>query len=163
MRRLFDLLFAGVDHACRALLLVLAVSVLWTVFGRYVLAQTPRWGEELALACLVWLSLLSVSLGVRGGYHIRLDLALSLSPRPVRIGAERVNWGLAVIVGGLFVWFGTDIAVLNLGSRMPGLGISAFWQYLAVPAGGVLILVALAERAWLGAPPAPAPTPEVPR
>ena len=63
---------------------------------------------------------------------------------------EGLNSLIAILTAGLFVWFGTRIAVLNLGSLMPGLGISAFWQYLAVPVSGVLMLAPLAERAIYG-------------
>ncbi len=150
MKRCFDTVFNGVDYVCRLLLVILTGTVLITVFGRYVLSATPRWSEELALALLVWLSLLSVALGLRGGWHLRLDLVVKNLPARPQAVTEGLNSLIAILTAGLFVWFGTRIAVLNLGSLMPGLGISAFWQYLAVPVSGVLMLAALAERAIYG-------------
>jgi TRAP-type C4-dicarboxylate transport system permease small subunit len=149
MRAALDALYAVVDHLCRALLVALTVAILWVVFGRYVLNATPRWGEELALALLVWLSLLPVALGVAGRWHIRLDLvADALPPRP-RAALARTEAALGLVVAVLMIWFGWRIAELNLGSRLPGLGISAFWQYLAMPVSGVLTAVAVLDRAIL--------------
>lgn len=147
MKRTLDILFGAVDAICRLLLLALAASVLTTVFGRYALNATPRWGEELALTLIVWLSLLAVPLGFRNGWHIRLDLLARSLPDTARKGLDGVNWVISFVMGCLFVWFGMIGAEQNLSNLMPGLGISAFWQYLSVPVSGVLIVIALTEIA----------------
>lgn len=149
MRAALDALYAAVDYLCRAVLVALTVAILWVVFGRYVLNATPRWGEELALALLVWLSLLPVALGVAGRWHIRLDLVAENLPARPRSALARTEAALGLVVAVLVVWFGWRIAELNLGSRLPGLGISAFWQYLAMPVSGVLTAVAVLDRAFL--------------
>ncbi|MCF6443542.1 TRAP transporter small permease [Nereida sp. MMG025] len=155
MKNLMNMLFAGVDILCRSLLVALSLSVLSTVFGRYILNSTPRWGEELALTLIVWLSLLAVPLGFRNGWHIRLDL-LQRSLAPVgKRGLDGLNWILSFGMGILFVWYGVKIAIQNLSNLMPGLGISAFWQYLSVPVSGVLIVIALAEIALTRTPETP--------
>jgi len=146
MKRGLDLLFRGVDTSCRIILGLLAQTVLNTVFGRYILNMTPRWGEEVALSLLIWLSLIAVPLGLRNGWHIRLDmLHRAVGPR-TQTALNGVNWLIAVSLALLFVWFGTAVALQKYPTTMPGLGISAFWQYLSVPVCGVLMLVALAEN-----------------
>ena len=45
--------------------------------------------------------------------------------------------------------------IQNLTNLMPGLGVSAFWQYLSVPVSGVLILIALSEIAMTRKPDTP--------
>lgn len=149
MRPALDALYAAVDHLCRAILVTLTLAILWVVFGRYVLNATPRWGEELALVLLVWLSLLPVALGIAGRWHIRLDLVADALPARPRAVIGWIEVALGLVVAMLMVWFGWRIAELNLGSRLPGLGISAFWQYLALPVSGILTVIAVLDRALL--------------
>lgn len=149
MTRALDILFKSIDAICRLLLLFLTVSVLTTVFGRYVLNSTPRWGEELALTLIVWLSLLAVPVGLRNGWHIRLDLAQRLLPSIAKRGLGVFDWILSMTFAVMFVWYGVKLANQNLSNLMPGLGISAFWQYLSVPVSGVLIIIALLEMAGI--------------
>lgn len=143
MRRALALLFLAVDALCRVFLIVLTASVLWVVFGRYVLGSTPRWGEEVALTCLVWLSLLSISLGLAGGYHLRLDLVVMSLPARLRAVAEATNDLIVAGLAAVFVWKGVVLALNNVRQVMPGLGISIAWQYAALPIAGVLMLLGL--------------------
>ena len=69
-----------------------------------------------------------------------------LSADPV---LEVINWAIAFVLACMFVWYGVRLAIQNLSNLMPGIGISAFWQYMAVPVSGVLIVVALVEIAAL--------------
>jgi len=145
MKRELDLLFKGVDTSCRIILGLLTLTVLNTVFGRYVLNMTPRWGEEVALSLLIWLSLIAVPLGIRNGWHIRLDLLhRAVGPR-AQTGLNLVNWLISLGIALMFVWFGTAVAIQKYPTTMPGLGISAFWQYVSVPISGLLMIIALAE------------------
>ena len=147
MGRAVHLLFVAIDAACRVLLVALTAVVLTTVFGRYVLNATPRWGEEVALALIVWMSLLAVPLGVRNGWHIRLDIVARAASRLwARRALGAVDLAASTAFGAVLLWHGTELALRNLSNLMPGLGISAFWTYLAAPVSGALILVALAER-----------------
>lgn len=157
-----DYLYRGVDALCRIILALLTLTVLNTVFGRYILNQTPRWGEEVALSLLIWLSLIAVPLGIRNGWHIRLDLLhRAVGPKPQAL-LDAINWTISIVLAGLFVWFGFEIAVQKSTTTMPGLGISAFWQYLSVPVAGLLMVIALVERAVVRAnPPIPNPAEEV--
>lgn len=156
MKTFLDILFHGIDTTCRLLLAALTLSVLTTVFGRYVLNSTPRWGEELALTLIVWLSLLAVPLGLRNGWHIRLDLVQRVIRGRTKAGLGILDWLLSMAFAVMFIWYGTKLAIQNLSNLMPGLGVSAFWQYLSVPVSGVLIVIALLEIAARNSRPAPA-------
>ncbi|MEM7047037.1 MAG: TRAP transporter small permease [Pseudomonadota bacterium] len=145
MRQVLDTLFRAIYAACRVILGLLTSVVLITVFGRYVLNATPRWGEETALMLLVWLSLLAVPLGIRNRWHIKLDILMRVLPATVLSFLAAVNWSLSFLFGLAAIWYGIHIAIQNLSNLMPGLGISAFWQYLSVPICGVLVVIALLE------------------
>ncbi len=94
-------------------------------------------------------SVLPVALGVAGRWHILLDLLANALPERPRAALGWVEAALGLVAALLMVWYGWRIAELNLGSRLPGLGVSAFWQYLAVPVSGVLTVVAVLDRAVL--------------
>ncbi len=60
-------------QALSALFLTGMVAVVClVVFSRYVLNDTPRWGEEVALLAMVWFSLLSAVPAIWDNRHIRV-------------------------------------------------------------------------------------------
>ncbi|PRY19342.1 TRAP-type C4-dicarboxylate transport system permease small subunit [Aliiruegeria haliotis] len=144
-QRFCDILFTATSALCRILLLVMAIDILNLVFGRYVLSKSPMWGEDLAILCLVWFSLLSVALAIRDGQHMRVVLLINAFPAKLRHSTEIINHVLAIGFSILMVVKGIDLCLLNLNNTMSGLGISTFWLFLAMPLSGALCLVALLE------------------
>ena len=48
--------------------------VFYIFFGRYVMHNSPMWGEPFSLLCLVWLSLLGSVLVVRKNEHLAVTM-----------------------------------------------------------------------------------------
>ncbi len=145
VKRTCNGLFFLASAFSRLMLLVMAIDVLYLVFGRYVLRSSPMWGEDLALTCLIWFSLLTVSLSIRERRHMRVEMLLNALPRSLRFTTETANHVFALVFSAVMVVQGVNLCVLNLSNTLSGLGISAFWQYLAVPVSGLLNIVALLE------------------
>ena len=56
-----------INGICVAAITIQVLAILVMVFGRYFFSYVPMGTEELALFCMVWFSLLSISLSVRDG------------------------------------------------------------------------------------------------
>ena len=76
---------------------VMLFCIALQVVMRYVFAQTPSWSEELAILMFAWCALGGLALGVREGFHVRMDLLLDrLSPLAVATSMPRSDHKRAV-------------------------------------------------------------------
>ena len=138
---------AAVEGFCKILLVALVLIVTWVVFGRYVLGQTPQWGEQLALMLMVWFGLLSASMAIRRGAHLKLAVLDLILPAKY---LKPVHW-FYIFVAAAFalflIWSGIKLVELTSANTLSGLNISSAWQYLAVPVSGLAILVQILDKA----------------
>ena len=67
-------LFQLLRHVCAVILGALVAVVFYIFFGRYVMHNSPMWGEPFSLLCLVWLSLLGSVLVVRKNEHLAVTM-----------------------------------------------------------------------------------------
>ncbi len=139
---------ALVDGACLLLMVVLSADILLGVFSRYVLVRTFTWYDEIARACFVWMVFLGAAAGVRRNAHFRLHLAVDrLSPRGQQ-AAEAA--ALLVVIGfaGVLVWQGWTFVELGRFQQTPVMGMPKSWIYLAMPVGGVLVVLFALPPLW---------------
>ncbi len=119
----------------------LVASLLISIFFRYVVGQALSWPEEISLILFAWLVLLSGSMGVREGFHVRLTLFTSRLPGPLRKLVDR----LIVIAIGLFgltlVYSGRDLVVRTSQHLTPTLRLPLDWLNYAAPVCGALIAI----------------------
>tara|TARA_R110002012_G_scaffold61878_1_gene162353 strand:+ start:657 stop:1181 length:525 start_codon:yes stop_codon:yes gene_type:complete len=145
--KLLRLLEAHFERAILATILFALVTILAAqVVFRYILGSPLVWSEELARYLLVWCTFIGVSLAVREGRNISVDLL------PVLCGTRwlRAFAVLALLGSGLFfalmVWYSVPLIerIARIGQASPGLGIQMWLVYLAVPVGmGMALLRAL--------------------
>ena len=128
---------------CVACLAAMTVVVLVGVFFRYALNDPFMWTEEAARYLQVWMGFLAVSIALRRGKHIRVEvLAPLLRPWLAKV--------LDILVDGIMAWFMVILLhqgyllVVNSLSRASTLPLSMVWILSAVPAAAGLSLVQLA-------------------
>ena len=162
MKRLGDL----VESIAGVLLAVVVGIVLIQVFGRYVLQMSLSWPEELARYVLVWLTIFGAAAAAASRSQIVVDTLLELVPTSVRRALEVLSALAGLVAVGLLVWTSQPLITGPAGrSTSPATGIPSFWIYLAIPVGGVLLMLfALAELAEILRRKSPAdhPPPSVP-
>lgn len=141
--RIFDKLYSVINNLCRIFMLIQTIVVVYVVFGRYILNNTPAWGEELSLLSMVWFSLLSASLATKTDDHIRISIVDNILPEKILKLLQLIFYFLTVIFAIFMIVEGTKLTVLTLRSIMPGLGISISWLYLSVPIAGLSLLLTL--------------------
>lgn len=151
-----DLVARGVILLAGAALVALVVSLIWMVFGRYVLNDTPTWVEKAALLAILFVALPVAGVGVRERFHMAVELVVVALPPAVRLVVS-VAADLALFALG---WIMVEWAWVLVGNywtfRIPLLGISQAWQFVPMVICGALTMVFVAEhllRRLAGLPP----------
>ncbi len=123
------------------LLVTLIVIFGWLVWGRYVMNDTPTWVEQAALMIVSWIVFISAGVGVREHTHLRIEFVRDLFPDPIRITLEYVADLMLMAFGAVMFWQGWGLVGNNLTRRIPMLGVSESWRFLAFCVCGALIVV----------------------
>ena len=130
-----------VQYVVIAQFAVLVTVVAAAVFWRYVLNDSIVWAEELSRYLFVWISFLGGGLGVGTNIHVGVDSVVELLPaRPklvVQIAAEFLIVAFTVVL----IWVGWQFMMFGMRSDALLLPIKMGHVYMAVPAGGFVMLV----------------------
>jgi len=127
-------------------LVAMTVLVFWSIFGRYILNDTPTWTEPAVLLLMSWFILLGSATGVRERGHIGFEIGLAMSPPPVRFVLKLVTEMLLIAFGIAMTVYGSQLAIGTWGALTPMIGISQGWDYVPVAVGGVLNTLFSVER-----------------
>ncbi|OUW15883.1 MAG: hypothetical protein CBD18_08015 [Opitutales bacterium TMED158] len=131
------------------LMALLTLDVLWGVLSRYAWGQQAKWSEELARLLLVWVSLFGASLAFGVKAHLGLDyFAQKLHPsagKANRIIGGAICLAFAIVVFLVGGWELT-LRTFESGQTMVALPIAKWWNYAAVPASGLFMLLFLGEQ-----------------
>lgn len=121
-------------------------TVAWQVFGRYVLNDSPTWGEPIAIQLMGWFILLGSAVGIRENYHLGFDvLRVMAPPRVARIMATASM--VAVLVFGIaMVIYGTQLVIGTWTATLPVLGWPGGTDFMPIVAGGILIVLFCLEQ-----------------
>jgi TRAP-type transport system small permease protein len=120
--------------------------VIWQVFGRYVLNDTPTWAESVALILVIYVTMFGAAAGVRDAGHIGMESILVLLPEKLREKFEIVIHLLVASFGVMMVWYGSVLGKSVMNYKIPTLGVSEGINYLAVIVAGVLIVLFCIEH-----------------
>jgi len=133
-----------IDILCRFFLIVMVLSVSYVVFGRFILNRTPGWGEELGLFCMIWFSLLSVSMAFIDQRHLKMNLMeILFKERKLKL-LSLITYIVLLGFSVFMIIYGMKVTQLTWPTRMPGMQVSRGLLYLSVPVSGffnTLILI----------------------
>lgn len=135
--------------AAGAGLVLMTIIVGWTVFGRYVLNDTPTWGEPASLFLMLWFILLGGAVGVRELDHMGFDIALHYTQGAWKAGLTIANEILVIAFGFAMVIYGSQLAAKVWGDKVPMIGVSKGWDYAPIVVGGALIAFFSLEKLLL--------------
>ena len=109
------------------------------VVMRYVFGRTPSWTEELAVLMFSWTVMGGLALGVREGFHVRLDVLINLAPPGGRPWAERAIEALTAAFGFYLAWSGLRFLDMTGGSVSAAIGYPIELLHVLAPVAGGLI------------------------
>lgn len=149
--KLLRALEANFERAIIALILAVLVTILAAqVVFRYAVGSPLVWSEELARYLLVWCTFIGVSLAVREGRNISVDLL------PVICGTRSLKaFALLALLGSmvffaLMVWYSVPLTqrIAKIGQASPGLGLQMWLVYAAVPVGMGMAFLRALQALW---------------
>lgn len=131
-----------------ALLGIMAVFAFLNVITRYFIQYSFASTEEIEVACLVWLTMLGAAAGFRRGIHLGFNL-LELRFPSLRKVLFPLASVLTILTVSILVWISLFQikAELDLGITSEALGIPQWLYTLAIPVGGLLVILRILE-AW---------------
>lgn len=150
MIELLSKLLASVEGAAKWVILGIYLTVvglvLFQVLNRFWLHLPIVWISDLAIICFIWLGFLTAARAVRHHGHFRMTLSLDLvGEGKLRRGLELLAILIGLVLFGLLAVKGYEMAVRGLREISPGLQVSMFWAYLALPVSAVLALLFYVE------------------
>lgn len=140
------------DFLLGTAVLVMVVSMVWQVIGRYVFSRAPGWTEELSRFLMLWLTMLGAAAALRSGAHLSVTSLVEVLPRRALAWALALRDAALVGAAGLLAWYGFLFARLNGAQESAAMDIPMTVPYAAMPVGGALIVVMVLLARLLGAP-----------
>ncbi|WP_027132787.1 TRAP transporter small permease [Geminicoccus roseus] len=140
------------EEAIMALLLAaMTLLTFWQVVLRYVFNSGLLWALEATTYMFGWLLLLGISYGVRTHAHIGIDAAVKLLPLSAQRVVGLVVLGLCLLFAVLMLYgsYGYEYRMYRLGVDAQDIPVQRWILGLCLPIGFLLLIVRLAEQAWL--------------
>lgn len=123
---------------CVVIFVTMVLSVSYGVLGRYLpFVKKPRWTQELAILCMVWLCFLGAGLAIKDGLHVRMNVLDTFLPKKVCAVMHMLSYVLLLVVNIGWAYYGFTLVTLTKTARMSATGWPMSLTYLSVAVGGV--------------------------
>jgi len=136
-------------------LVVMTLAVPYGVFMRYVINSASSWPEPLAVLMMIVFTFLGGAACLRANVHIAVRVFTDALPDALGIWAARLVTALLCLLCIFMIVYGLRLVDTTWHQVMAEftflrVGIA----YLPIPIGGIITLLFIVERVWLGEPPA---------
>ena len=124
------------------------------VFMRYAMNDPLRWPEPAAVVMMVFFSFVGGAAVYRANGQIAVEALLKAVPPGARWAMQWAVKGCLLLVALFMIGYGAHLCQVtwtNSIAEFPWLSVGVV--YLPIPLGGLLTLLFLVEKAWLGEPP----------
>lgn len=137
------------EVVCVGLMGFMALLGFANVITRY-LGYSLAYTEELLVAMMVWITLLGAAVGFKRGAHLGLTFIRERLPMGARWALEWLSLLLTVGTMSLVIYLCLAYHIadeLAMDTRSQALDIPQFWYTLAIPLGGLSVIVRAAQAA----------------
>jgi len=152
IRPVYDWTYKILMFICKLLLIGDILITSWAVAGRYIPFITdPHWSEEIVLTLMVYMAVLSATLAIRKGAHIRMTAFDTYLPKKVLLVSDILADLAVLALGVVLVVYGikfcnSPLSIRGKYASLPGL--SKVWQYLPVPVAGIGMIIFELEQVF---------------
>lgn len=157
VERVIAFVAGGLKWSLIAATAIMVCCIALQVVMRYVFGRTPSWTEELAVLMFSWSVMGGLALGVREGFHVRLDVLLNLVTPGGRAWAERAIEAVTAAFGFYLAWSGLRFLDMTGGSVSAAIGYPIEMLHALAPVAGGLIGLFATWRMLTGTPAEPSP------
>ena len=145
LKPVYDWTYKAILFICKLLLIGDILITSWAVAGRYIPFITdPHWSEEVVLTFMVYMAVLSATLAIRKGAHIRMTAFDTYLPKKVILSLDVLADLAVMALGIVLVVYGVRFcnSPLSLRGKYASIPtLSKVWQYMPVPIAGVGMIV----------------------
>ena len=131
--------------------LIMTLIIPWGIFARYVLGSGSSWPEPTAILLMVVFTFFGAAASYRAGAHMAVSMAVDRMPAAVRQAAAVLVQILMAIVCIFMAVKGWKLCMTTWNQflgEMPGVRVGI--SYLPIPIGGVITLIFVLEKLFLG-------------
>ena len=153
-RRLMQQLYIGCIALSGIAMVAITLIIPSGVFMRYVMNDPLQWPEPAAVIMMVFFSFI----GGAAVYRANQQIAVEALMRAVGARSRAaMQWGVTVCmlsIAAFMVGYGVHLCILtrdNTIAEFPWLSVGIV--YMPIPIGGLLTLLFIIEKIWLGEPP----------
>lgn len=119
----------------------MTVVVLIGVFYRYVLGDARVWSEELARYTMIWMVLLTISVGVYRDQHVGLELFVGLFPKKLQIACLYISRIFMLFFMFILLYYGVPMARRALFESAMTMGVPMILFVASIPVGAFLTVL----------------------
>lgn len=144
IRPFYDVVDKIVLVICKLLLIADIIITSYQVLGRYVpFIPDPAWTEETILTLMSYMAVLSASLAIRRGAHIRMTALDQYLPKAVVKALDILADAAVLVLAVIMMTQGWSYAITigSKGTYVSMTWLSRFWMYFPVCLAGVAMIV----------------------
>ena len=146
MKKMDEILYKIAEYICIVFLLMMVIIVVIDVVGRFVFNRTPAWGNEVAVACMIWFGLLSSSLAEHDERHIRVTVMDKVYPKKMVRVLHLIFYFIKLAFAVIVTVNSAKLVKFNRNVYMYGAKISQSWVSLAGFVMGIFMCLFLLLR-----------------
>ncbi|HHV46838.1 MAG TPA: TRAP transporter small permease [Tissierellia bacterium] len=120
---------------------IMVVSLFLQIILRFIFKSANTWSEELTRYTFAWMVMLGSSVALRRSRHMNVDYFIRRIPENVgKINFIIINLLIIVFLLAIII-HGIELVSLTHKQLSPGMRIPMSYAYLAMPVGGILMLL----------------------
>ena len=153
-RRLMQRLYLACIVLSGLAMVAITLMIPSGVFMRYVMNNPLQWPEPASVIMMVFFSFVGGAAVYRANQQIAVEaLMRAVGPR----SRAAMQWGVhacMLLVAGFMLGYGVHLCQVTWGNSIaefPSLSVGVV--YMPIPLGGLLTLLFIVEKIWLGEPP----------
>lgn len=127
-------------YVCALLMLLMVAVVTAQVISRYVFGNPFTWTEELGRYTFVWLSMLGMTIAIKYGSHIALDILVKKLRGVPQKSLMILNHLFVLTFAVILTYSGMNIVQLGTKQSSPSLGLPMEFVYIVIPISGILMM-----------------------
>ena len=153
-RRAMQRLYLGCIVLSGLAMVAITLMIPSGVFMRYVMHDPLQWPEPASVIMMVFFSFVGGAAIYRANQQIAVEaLMKAVGPR----SRAAMEWGVhacMLLVAGFMLGYGVHLCVVTWGNTIAEFpSLSTGVVYMPIPIGGLLTLLFILEKIWLGEPP----------
>lgn len=140
LRKIERVLGKAIVGITGTILVAITIIIFVQVIFRKVLSNSLSWSEELTRYMMVWMTFLATGYILGHGLHSNIDAVLKRLPKSVQFVVKKINGLLLIFFSIIVLKYGFALTILGANQKSSALVIPMNYVYLAIPAGGLIML-----------------------